>query len=123
MKIAKRLVYCTCRYKLNRKRNLGGGTPLTLNTITIRKYMRLFGLFNENSFLIVAVLLLAVAGFLLWKYAPFWSRFPILVAIILVFVGLFYVNKADLPHEENIEVAQQVFDRESPVLVELYSDF
>jgi len=85
--------------------------------------MRLFGLINENSFLIVAALLLAVAGFLLWKYAPLWIRFPLLFVIILVLAGLFYVNKADLPHQENIEVAQQIFDRESPVLVELYSDF
>jgi hypothetical protein len=85
--------------------------------------MRLFGLINENSFLIVAALLLAVAGFLLWKYTPLWMRFPLLFVIMLVLVGLFYVNKADLPHQVNIEVAQQIFDRESPVLVELYSDF
>lgn len=85
--------------------------------------MRLFGLINENSFLIVAFLLLAGGGFLLWKYVPFSLRFPLLSVILLLFVGFFYVNKADLPYQEKLEVAQQVLDRESPVLVELYSDF
>ena len=85
--------------------------------------MRLFGLINENSFLIVTSLLLAVCSFLLWKYVPFWLRFPLLSVILLLFVGFFYVNKADLPYQENVEVVHQVLDRESPVLVELYSDF
>ena len=85
--------------------------------------MRLFGLIYENSFLIVASLLLAVGGFLLWKYVPFWLRFPLLSVIVVLFVGFFYVNKADLPYQENVGVAQQIFERESPILVELYSDF
>lgn len=85
--------------------------------------MRLFGLINENSFLIVASVLLVVGAFLLWKYVPFWMRFPLLSVMVILFAGFFYINKADLPYQEKVEVAQQIFDRDSPVLVELYSDF
>ena len=85
--------------------------------------MRLFGLINENSFLIVSSVLLAIGGFLLWKYVPFWIRFPVLSVMLILLAGFFYVNKADMPYQENVEVAQQIFERETPVLVELYSDF
>ena len=85
--------------------------------------MRLFGLINENSFLIVSSVLLAIGGFLLWKYVPFWMRFRVLAVMLILLAGFFYVNKADMPYQENVEVAQQIFERETPVLVELYSDF
>ena len=85
--------------------------------------MRLFGLINENSFLIVSSVLLAIGGFLLWKYVPIWMRFPVLSVMLILLAGFFYVNKADMPYQENVEVAQQIFERDPPVLVELYSAF
>ena len=85
--------------------------------------MRLLGLINENSFLIVGAFLLVVGSFLSWKFAPLGLRLLIMVPIVVVLAGTFYLNKADLTDQQPIETADQIFQRGSPVLVELYSDF
>lgn len=85
--------------------------------------MRLFELINENSFLIAGAILLAVSGFLSWKFIPFNLRLLVIVITVVVLAGTFYLNKADLTNQQTIDATEQIFQGNTPVLVELYSDF
>lgn len=83
----------------------------------------MFNLINQNSLLIVSVLLSIIVSLIIWKQFGYkWSITSTVISVMLI-VGLLFLTSTRSNKVENIDQFNLALATSTPILIYVYSDW